>query len=155
MTLTPQERNELHQLLLPYQNNAHVMKMKRFLQHGSVSTYRHAWNVTEYCYLLNRRFRLHANVHVLVRGAFLHDFYLYDWHVNDKSHRLHGIFHPNAACRNAVQYFHIGEKEQHIIRCHMWPLTLWALPRCREAWILCAADKYISLKETILMRKNS
>ena len=86
-------------------------------------------------------------------GALLHDFYLYDWHDDDGgSHRLHGFTHPEQARQNAVEVFDIDEKEQEIIRTHMWPLTLSAIPKSREAAIVCLADKWCSLQETLFMR---
>lgn len=102
---------------------------------------------------LNRKFRIGADEEKLAVGALLHDFYLYDWHDDDGgSHRLHGFTHPEQARQNAVEIFDIDEKEQEIIRTHMWPLTLNAIPKSREAAIVCLADKWCSLQETLFMR---
>ena len=61
---------------------------------------------------------------------------------------------PEKARVNARDIFHVGRKEQDIIRTHMWPLTLRAVPRSREAVIVCVADKWCSLQETVFMRKR-
>ena len=58
--------------------------------------------------------------------------------------------HPSYAAANAKRDFGIGEKEENIIRSHMWPLTVTKLPKCREAVIVCIADKLTSATETIL-----
>ena len=129
--------------------NAEVQRMRRCRQHGDVSTYDHCRDVAELSLRINRGLRLHSDEAALARGAMLHDFYLYDWHTPDPSHRLHGFRHPEWAARNAVRCFAVGEKEQQIIRCHMWPLTLTKVPRCREAWIVCLADKFCALRETL------
>ena len=136
------------QMLDGLKNHQAVQKMKCYIQHGNVSTYEHCENVAELSYRLNRRFHLHADEKALLTGAMLHDFYLYDWHEHDRSHALHGFRHPERAVRNAVHYFHIGAKEQQIIRSHMWPLTLTCFPACREAWIVCLADKCCAVAET-------
>ena len=46
----------------------------------------------------------------------------------------------------------LNDKERNIIRSHMWPLTITAVPACREAVIVCIADKWCSLVETLLYR---
>ena len=154
MELTTEEQVQLDALLHCYRQHAKIQEMKRYIQHGSITTYDHVECVTQMCFLVNRRWHLGANERALVMGAFMHDFYLYDWHENDRSHRLHGYHHPDTSCENAVTYFQVGELVQHMIRTHMWPLTITKLPRSREAWILCLVDKYISTKETFAMRKR-
>ena len=43
--------------------------------------------------------------------------------------------------------FELTRVEEDIISRHMYPLTLRP-PMCKEAWIVCAADKYCALRET-------
>lgn len=151
---TPAEQpaSEGGRILSELCQNETVRQMCRYRQHGSVSTFDHCRNVAGMSLRINRRFHLNADEGALVRGAMLHDFYLYDWHTPDASHRLHGFHHPEWAARNAVRYFNAGEKEQQIIRSHMWPLTLTKIPRCREAWIVCLADKCSAVTETLFRK---
>ena len=129
-------------------------QMRAYVQHGTVSTYDHCVRVAAVSYLLNRRLGLGADERSLVRGAFLHDFYLYDWHDPTQHARLHGLHHPALAAENAERYYTLNDKERNIIRSHMWPLTITAVPACREAVIVCIADKWCSLVETLLCRKS-
>ena len=123
-----------------------------FIQHGSVSVHSHSIRVAE-CSLKLEKFLeklgIHCHERDLVRGALLHDYFLYDWH--DK---LHGFHHPHVALENASREYQLTPRERDIIRKHMWPLTLFHIPRCREAWVVTTADKYCSLKETLLERKG-
>ena len=57
------------------------------------------------------------------------------------------------ALSNARRLFILNEKEQAIIRQHMWPLTLRAIPSCRESLIVCLSDKISSTMETLFQRK--
>ena len=58
------------------------------------------------------------------------------------------------ACVNAEQVFHITKKEQSIISSHMWPLTFRHVPSCREAIIVCLADKYCAVVESMFKRSR-
>ncbi len=49
--------------------------------------------------------------------------------------------------KNARNDFELTRVEEDIISRHMFPLTLRP-PMCKEAWIVCAADKYCALRET-------
>lgn len=136
MKLSREEQRVLDGLLREWRRHPKVQEMKQYIQHGSISTYDHVERVTQMCFALNRRWKMGADEGTLVRGAFLHDFYLYDWHENDKSHRLHGYHHPDKSCANAEKYFHIGARERSMILTHMWPLTITRLPRTREVCLL-------------------
>ncbi len=125
---------------------------KRFPHHGSVSCYLHSVRVADRAVriarFLKRYFGFGTDMKALVRGALLHDFYLYDWHVPDKAHphKLHGFHHPRKAMENAEAEFSLSAREKAAILTHMFPLTP-TFPSCREAWIICVADKICSTEE--------
>ena len=130
-----------------------VQEMKQYTQHGKISTYEHCKNVAKLSYRIDRRLFLHSDLRVLLTGAMLHDFYLYDWHSEDEGmHNLHGFTHAETACINAQKYFNIDTKTSQVIYCHMWPLNPRRVPKSKEGWIVCFADKCISLYETLFMR---
>ena len=144
---------ELEEILEPIQRNQRVQMMKQFVQHGKTSTFQHCRSVAETCDRLNERFRLGADRRALITAAMLHDFYLYDWHSEDEGmHNLHGFTHAETACINAQKYFNIDTKTSQVIYCHMWPLNPRRVPKSKEGWIVCFADKCISLYETLFMR---
>ena len=51
---------------------------KKCIQHGSYSVYDHSLFVTSMCITLSKKLHLNVNERALVRGALLHDFFLYD-----------------------------------------------------------------------------
>ena len=136
------------------EQNPMVQEMKKYIQHGTVTTFEHCERVARFSCEINKKLRLGANVSALTRGAMLHDFYLYDWHLRTDKPWLHGFQHPVIAAQNAEQYIGINEIERKIILSHMWPYTPTRIPGCREAWIVCIADKLCSLEETLFMRKR-
>ena len=147
-----EEKKNIQLILNGLDTDERVLKMKNFVQHGRVSTYDHCRSVVQLSYQINRRYHLHADERILLRAAMLHDFFLYDWHVKDNSHRLHGFRHADRAVEHAVREFAISEDEKSVIWSHMWPLNLSRLPRSKEAWIVCLADKLVSLEETLFRR---
>jgi len=146
--LTKEDRQKIHQILKRYQEDTKVQSMHGFVQHGKTSTYQHCMNVVKLSFWLNKHLHLSANERALLTGALLHDFYLYDWHEKSTWHRWHGFSHSSRASKNARRRFHIGAKEENIIKSHMWPLIPWQIPKSREAVIVCLADKCCSLYET-------
>ena len=128
------------------------------IQHGDVSVLEHSLSVAETSLKLARALRLKISERELVRGALLHDYFLYDWHRDGKEEgnvhpKLHGFFHAGTALKNAARDFGITDREREIIKKHMWPLTIIP-PTNREAWLVTIADKYASIMETVKLHKG-
>ena len=126
---------------------------KLAMQHGTTSIYRHSLNVAYTSLWMMERWQIRLEPKSLVRGALLHDYFLYDWHEKNKEHSLHGFKHPYFALRNASRDFRLNDIEKNVIVRHMFPLTPIP-PKCREAWIVCMADKYCSARETMYTVKR-
>ena len=152
MKLSKEESMEFHSHLSKYMDDQRVRQMEEYLAHGRISVFSHCVSVAATAYKLDRIFKAGCDLDVLLTGALLHDYYLYDWHdarlfVN--VFKMHGFTHPEKARENAVRDFAVDEKVQKVIRCHMWPLTFRSFPSSREAFIVCMADKICALKETV------
>lgn len=127
---------------------------REFIQHGDVTVYAHVTSVARASLSFAERLdRVGVSVDraSLLRGALLHDYFLYDWHDPDPSHRLHGFRHPFFALARAEEDFELTPRERNIIARHMFPLVP-VPPTCREAWIVCMADKWCALCETVAGR---
>lgn len=145
-------------ILAPYSDEKHVKQMKQFVQHGKVSTWQHALNVTYLSYVVAKRLSkagLIIDIDSLLIGAFLHDFYLYDWHTGRvRKEGVHGFSHPLVAKKNADKYFNLDNKTLNIIESHMFPMTMWCVPSSTEAVVVCLADKYCAIRENMQYRKG-
>ncbi len=129
---------------------------RKHLQHGSKTVHDHCMDVARYSLLLNRNLGLGCNKRDLIRGALLHDYFLYDWHDREylsQRRRLHGFWHPGVALKNAEKEYDLTDTQRDIIRKHMWPLSVIP-PVCREAWVVTAVDKYCSFMETVGLHKG-
>ena len=126
---------------------------QNFIQHGRISVYSHCMSVAIMSVRIAKFLHINTDYESLIRGALLHDYFLYDWHDNpDGRHNLHGFTHPSKALRNALEDFDLTKRECDIIKHHMFPLVPMP-PMCREAWIVCTADKICALQETLFKRK--
>lgn len=131
-----------------------AQSMKTFIQHGHITTYTHVLNVVCMSCKVDEKLHAHSDKQSLIIGAFLHDYYLYDWHDPTSNDGLHGFRHPVRALQKAQEQFVLNPKEKNIIVSHMWPLTITRIPKCREAAIVCLSDKLCALYETILKDKK-
>lgn len=77
--------------------------MKKYIQHGTTDCVLHSIAVTHYSLIFVSRLHIKVDYKKLVCGALLHDYFLYDWHEKDKSHKWHGFRHPKVALNNALK----------------------------------------------------
>ena len=75
-TMKPCDPKEFHLILDELLEDARVGEMKRFTQHGSISTFDHCRNVASLSQRINRRLHLRADEEALLKGAMLHDYFL-------------------------------------------------------------------------------
>ncbi len=125
---------------------------RNFIQHGHTSVYTHCISVAYTSCMIAARFNLKVDIPKLVRGALLHDYFLYDWH-NARSLLLHGFTHPKRALVNACEEFRLSPLECNIISRHMFPLTPIP-PLYMEGWIVNIADKYCFVRESFAGEKS-
>lgn len=126
------------------------LKTNRYIQHGNTTILQHSIAVAYYSFRLAKILKLNIHEKELIRGALLHDYFLYDWHSKYKKSRdlgMHGRIHPTIALFNARKDFDVNKLEADIIIKHMFPLTFYP-PKYKESVIVCVVDKVLSVYET-------
>ena len=93
-----------HHLSAPVLDTGLLNQLKEFKQHGKCTCYDHSIAVAKTALFLSMILPFRFKQKQLVRGALLHDYFLYDWH-NVKLEKLHGFHHPRIACENAKRDF--------------------------------------------------
>lgn len=133
------------ELILEIINHPEYEKLKEFHHHQN-STYYHNIKVAWLSYLVGRR--LNLKLKDLVRGALLHDFFLYNWRKEKpEDGKLHAFAHPKEALSNSKKHFApLTLIEEDIILKHMWPLTIIP-PKYIESFLVCIVDKIVATKE--------
>jgi uncharacterized protein len=125
----------------------HEYEAMRFIKHHDESVYDHSLKVAYFAYKI--AYRNDLDWVSTIRGALLHDFFLYKFK-KSLSPRLitdsikHAMSHPLIAFDNAKKYFDLNDKEENIIKGHMFP---FGLPKSKEAWIVTYVDKYVAAFE--------
>ncbi|MDY6035014.1 MAG: HD domain-containing protein [Bulleidia sp.] len=124
---------------------------KDFMQHGKTSVYAHSIDVAITACKLAENYHFDVDYPSMIKGALLHDYFLYDWHVPHIEYGLHGFTHPYIAAQNAKDDYGLTPVEEDIIIHHMFPLTLYP-PQSKEAWLVCWADKICAARESVVTR---
>ncbi len=135
------------EIVLSSMSGSRFAAEEEFIQHGSTSCLLHSIAVAYFCYRVAKKlgfidFRLNE----LVRGALLHDYFLYDWHNTVPKNGLHGFSHPFTAFYNALFDFELSDVERDIITRHMFPLVP-LIPLYKESHLVSLIDKLCSLYE--------
>lgn len=117
------------------------------IKHHNSTRLNHLLKVSYYSYKISKCLRL--DYEEVARAGLLHDFYLdsvYDQkNIKDKV-LLYTTRHPQAAVENSKKFFKLSEKEEDIIRTHMFPVDV-KVPKYAESWVVSFVDKSISTAE--------
>ena len=128
-------------------NSRNFRRTKGYIQHGNMTVNAHVMNVARYSIALSENLHIPCNRRELIRGALLHDYFLYDWHIKEPFRKAHGFSHAAVALQNAERDFQLNAVERDMIVKHMFPLNLTP-PRYRESILVCIADKICAVYET-------
>lgn len=146
--------NEFLKLIRPIVKHPNYKSMKHYMHHKTFSTYYHSLKVAYMSYRFAKKHNSKVDIPTLVRGALLHDYYLYDWHTKDKKHKWHGYKHPKFSYNNALKDFKfLNDTEKDIILHHMFPLTL-SMPKTKAGWIVCWCDKKATLSDYLKKKRR-
>lgn len=143
--MTREQLEEYESYVMPLLEDERVQQMSEFIQHGNTTCLQHCEAVARKSAEIAYKYKIKVDMKSMVRGAILHDYFLYDWH-HQKLGNFHGFYHPGIALKNAVRDFELNEIERDVIKKHMFPLTLY-LPRYKETVVVCLADKDCTIRE--------
>ena len=138
--------NKFMEIARPIIEHEEYQQMK-LIKHHDESVYDHSVRVAYKSYKMAYNHNL--DWISTIRGALLHDFFLYKFKKSLSLRVLtdsikHATVHPLIALENARKYFDLNEKEENIIKGHMFP---FGMPKSKEAWIVSYVDKYIAAFE--------
>lgn len=139
---------KLEEIIKFLSENTRFLETKNFIQHGDTTVYEHVISVAKKSIEVAEKYNLDVYMDSMIRGALLHDYFLYDWHDGKRERCIHGFTHPMKAYRNAKSELKLNRIERDIIIKHMFPLTPLP-PMYLESWIVTYSDKYVSLAETL------
>lgn len=127
--------------------NTRLLQTRAYTHHFGTSLLRHSVNVAYVSLFLSNFFRVKIDKNQLIKGALLHDYYLYDCHDKEEENKKHHLRqHPSKALIAAKEDIFLTKKEEDIILKHMFPIT-FSLPKSKESVLVCISDKVCSIYE--------
>lgn len=133
-------------LVSPILENKEFSQIETIVHHGTTRM-SHSIRVSYYSYKIAKL--LHLDYDQVARAGLLHDFFLdrtTDYEKPKDKFLLFTTGHPKVAVQNAKKYFELSEKEEDIIKTHMFPVD-YRIPKYAESWIVCAVDKFVGTYE--------
>lgn len=155
MKLSSDERKVYQELIKQLATDPRIIKLKKIKQHHCSNRYTHCVRVTICAYKMAQKVPLKYNIHDLIMGAMLHDYFSYDWRTRDKkNHKAPLHNHPKEALAEARRDFELTPLIEDIILHHMWPIAPLRIPRSREAFLVSWADKVVAWGEAFRNRRR-
>lgn len=136
--LRGKDRDQLAKIIAPFVAHERFDKLKKHRHHVFFNRHEHLIHTASLCYRFAKFVR--ADVETCVLAGLLHDFH---------ETRVKGYEHGLEAARNAASVGLQNELALDIIRAHMYPLGYGKvkLPKCREFFVLKAADVFAATVE--------
>ena len=132
---------EFRQIIKPILDNSNFEETKNITHHG-ITRYDHSMRVAYFSYIITKFLRL--DYKETTEAALLHDFFTEE--VKDKNQVARLRQHPTYAVKNAKKYFDLSEKQEDIIKTHMFPVT-FTPPKYLESWIVDLVDDISAIYE--------
>lgn len=136
---------EIKDVLKELDEQGRMKYTQKYMQHSDISVYKHCISVAYTSVELADRLAWNVNRRELIRGALLHDYFLYDWHEKNAGHRFHGFIHAGRALQNARKDFKLTIREENIILRHMFPLNV-VPPMCKRHGWYASPIRYVHPK---------
>lgn len=146
------EKEKLENIYQSFLNNEKILRMKEIPMHRGSNCYEHCFKVAKKA-IKKAVHRKNVDLEVVLVGAILHDYYLYDWRSDRSKLKKHGRNHPEVAIKNAIKDFDISEEVKKVIKTHMWPINIKAYPNTKEARIVSISDKAVTIGESLTSKK--
>ena len=155
MKITPEQKEKLENIYQTFLHDEKVLRMKEISMHRGSNCYEH-------CFMVAKRaikrclgsHRKNINLEVVLVGAILHDYYLYDWRKDRSKLKHHGVRHPSIASDNASRDFDVSPQVKKVIETHMWPMKFKEYPKSREAKIVSLSDKAVAIRQALTSHKH-
>ncbi|MCM1371045.1 MAG: HD domain-containing protein [Clostridium sp.] len=124
-------------------DNSEFNKIKNIEHHG-ITRFEHSLRVSYYSYKVSKFLKL--DYKQVATGGLLHDFFLSDDERTKKDKFKSFFSHPKKAVKKSYEQFKLTDKEQDIIRTHMFPMNP-AIPKYAESWVVSFVDKVVGVYE--------
>ena len=148
MKISEEQKNKLENIYQSFLNDEKILRMKDIPMHRGSNCYFHSFKVAKLAIKRSLRHK-EVNLEVVLIGAILHDYYLYDWRQDRSKLKKHGHRHPYIASENASRDFDVSPTIKKVIETHMWPINIGDFPDTKEARIVANADTRVAFVEAL------
>lgn len=148
MKISDEQKERLEAIYQSFFHDPRIQKMKEVKMHRGSNCFEHSFKVAKKAiHGALRSRRKNINLEVILIGAILHDYYLYDWREDHSKKKGHAKNHQYIASQNAMRDFDVSPEVKKVIEAHMWPLNFKEYPKSREAKIVSVSDKVVAIQE--------